>query len=170
MQPVLSPAERIGLSGATLESRVRRAAHDVSDAALRRIAERLRADALANKIIYEHDGEEEAVRIMLRPLLAMPEQLSYVHHVCLTLTEALKRTPQLYQEVPAIRRILAISEAEERFLKDCWTPAHQRLNPVYGRLDAVCDLRPPAGRIPCSSWSPISPAWAASISPRSPSS
>ncbi len=140
MQPVLSPAERIGLSGATLDSRVRRAVHDVSDAALRRIAERLRADALANKIIYEHDGEEEAVRIMLRPLLAMPEQLDYVHHVCLTLTEALKRTPQLYQEDPAIRRILAISEAEERFLKDCWTPAHQRLNPVYGRLDAVCDF------------------------------
>ena len=140
MQPVLSPAERLGLSGATLDSRVRRAIHDVSDASLRRIAERLRADALANRIIYEHEGVEEAVRIMLRPLLAMPEQLSYVHHVCLTLTEALKRAPQLYHEDPAIRRILAISEAEERFLKDCWTPAHQRLNPVYGRLDAVCDF------------------------------
>jgi carboxypeptidase Taq len=140
MQPILSPAERLGLSGATLDSRVRRAAHDVSDASLRRIAERLRADALTNRIIYEREGEEEAVRIMPRPLLAMPEQLDYVHHVCLTLTEALKRTPQLYQDDPAIRRILAISEAEERFFKDCWTPAHQRLNPVYGRLDAVCDF------------------------------
>jgi hypothetical protein len=140
MQPVLSPAELLGLSGATLDSRVRRAAHDVPDVSLRRIAERLRADALASKIIYEHEGEEEAVRVMLRPLLAMPEQLSYVHHVCLTLTEALKRIPQLYHDDPAIRRILAITPDEERWFRDTWTPAHRRLSPVYGRLDAVCDF------------------------------
>jgi carboxypeptidase Taq len=140
MQPVLSPAELLGLSGATLDSRVRRAAHEVSDASLLRIAERLRADALANGIVYERDGEREPVRVMLRPLLAMPEQLSYVHHVCLSLAEALKRIPQLYHDDLAIRRILAIAPEEERWFRDTWTPAHQRLNPVYGRLDAVCDF------------------------------
>jgi hypothetical protein len=29
------------------------------------------------RVIYEHEGVPEAVRIMPRPLLAMPEQLSY---------------------------------------------------------------------------------------------
>jgi carboxypeptidase Taq len=140
MQPVLSPAELLGLSGATLDSRVRRAAHEVSDTSLLRISERLRADALANEMIYEREGEKEAIRIMLRPLLAMPEQLSYVHHVCLTLAEALKRIPQLYHQDPAIRRILAITPSEEAWFRDTWTQDHQRLNPVYGRLDAVCDF------------------------------
>lgn len=137
---MLSPTESLGLSGAALDGRVRRAAHYASDAAIARVAERLEADASANELIYERDGARETVRIMLRPLLAMPEQLSYVHHVCLKLTEVLRRVPALYLEDPRIRRILAISAAEERWLRDAWTPQHQRFNPIYGRLDAVCDF------------------------------
>ena len=103
MPPVLSPAEALGLSGATLEGRIRRAAHHVADATFARVADRLRADAWANQMIYEHDGAQEAIRIMLRPLLVMPEQLAYVHHVCLQLIEALKRLPGLYLEGERIR-------------------------------------------------------------------
>ena len=110
MRPVLSPAEALGLSGATLEGRIRRAAHHVADATLARVADRLRADAWANQMIYEHDGAQEAIRIMLRPLLVMPEQLAYVHHVCLQLIEALKRLPGLYLEDERIRRVLAITD------------------------------------------------------------
>ena len=91
-------------------------------------------------MIYEHEGVEEAIRIMLRPLLVMPEQLSYVHHVCLQLIEALKRLPGLYLEDERIRRILAIAPDEESWFRDTWTPAHQRFNSIYGRLDAVCDF------------------------------
>ena len=47
MRPVLSPAEALGLSSATLEARIRRAANHVSDPTFARIAERLRADAAA---------------------------------------------------------------------------------------------------------------------------
>jgi carboxypeptidase Taq len=140
MRSVLSPAEALGLSGATLEGRVRRAAHHVPDETFARLAERLEADARASRMIYDHDGVEEAVRIMLRPLLVMPEQLSYVHHVCLQLIEALKRLPGLYLEDPRIRQVLAITPDEEAWLRDTWTPAHQQFNPVYGRLDAVCDF------------------------------
>ena len=137
---MLSPTESLGLSGATLEGRVLRAVHHASDSALGHVAERLRADALASEVIYERDGEREAVRIMLRPLLAMPEQLSYVHHVCLSLVEALKQVPQLYLEDAGVRQLVAIAPEEERWLKDIWGPRHQRLNPIYGRLDAVCDF------------------------------
>ena len=140
MRPILSPAEALGLSGATLEARIRRAANHVTDAVFARIDERLRADARTNQLIYEHEGVEEPIRLMLRPLLVMQEQLSYVHHVCLQLIEALKRVPDLYLEDERIRAIVAITPDEESWFRDTWTKAHQRFNSIYGRLDAVCDF------------------------------
>src|SRR6266496_136815 len=112
MRPVLSPAEALGLSGATLEARIRRAANHVSDATFARIAERLRAEARTNEMIYEHEGVQEPIRLMLRPLLVMQEQLAYVHHVCLQLIEALKRLPDLYLQDKRIRAILPITPDE----------------------------------------------------------
>ena len=106
---MLSPAESVGLYGSTLDNRVRKAVQRVGDGTLARISDRLRIDAQANAVVYERDGVEEPVRIMLRPLLAMPEQLSYVDHVCLKLAEALKRMPALYLEDEQVRRILAIT-------------------------------------------------------------
>ncbi|MBL8817774.1 MAG: hypothetical protein JNL58_17240 [Planctomyces sp.] len=137
---MLSPAEKLGLSGATLDNSVRRAVNHVSDPTLKRVSERLRSNAEANGVVYERDGVAEAVRIMLRPLLAMPEQINYVDHVCLKLAEALKQLPALYLEDADVRRILAITEDEEAWIRETWTPFHQKLNPVYGRLDAVCDF------------------------------
>lgn len=139
-RPILSPAEALGLSGATLEARIRRAANHVSDATFARIAARLLADARANEMIYEHEGVQEPVRLMLRPLLVMQEQLSYVHHVCLQLIEALKRLPDLYLQDERIRKIVAITPDEERWFRDTWTKEHSRFNSIYGRLDAVCDF------------------------------
>ncbi|MFN8710092.1 MAG: hypothetical protein ACK50J_25760, partial [Planctomyces sp.] len=136
---MLSPSERLGLSGATLDNSVRRAINHVSDATLRRVADRLKKNASLNGVVYERDGVAEAVRIMLRPLLAMPEQINYVDHVCLKIAEALKQLPTLYLEDAEVRSILAITPDEKAWVRDTWTPAHQRLNPVYGRLDAVCD-------------------------------
>lgn len=137
---MLSPAELLGLSGAALDNSVRRAVNHVSDATLARVAERLRVNAIENEVIYERDGLPEAVRIMLRPLLAMPEQLNYVDHVCLKLAETLKQLPALYLQDAEVRSILAITPGEEQWLRESWTPHHQRLNPIYGRLDAVCDF------------------------------
>ena len=137
---ILSPAEELGLAGATLEARSRRAVGHISDSTLARIAERLAADARANDMIYDHEGQAEAVRIMLRPLLAMREQIAYVHHVCLELIEALQRLPTLYLRDENVRRIIAVAPEEEQWLRDMWSEQHQRLNPVYGRLDAVCDF------------------------------
>ena len=140
MRPILSPAEALGLSGATLEARIRRAANHVSDATFARIAAHLRSDAGVNEMIYEYEGAQEPVRLMLRPLLVMQEQLSYVHHVCLQLIEALKRLPDLYLQDERIRKIVAITPEEERWFCDTWTKDHSRFNSIYGRLDAVCDF------------------------------
>jgi carboxypeptidase Taq len=135
-----SPAEAFGLWGKTLDGRVRNALRHVPDPTLRRMADRLKADALANEVTYEHDGTAEPIRIMLRPLLAMPEQLSYVEHVCMKIQEALMRLPEMYLQDDNIRRILAISPAEDDWLRENWSLCHRHLNPVYGRLDAVCDF------------------------------
>ena len=137
---ILSPAEELGLAGATLDARSRRAIGHISDSTLARIAERLTEDARANDMMYDHEGRAEVVRIMLRPLLAMREQLAYVHHVCLELIEALQRIPSLYLADSNIRRIVAVTPDEERWLREMWSDRHQRLSPVYGRLDAVCDF------------------------------
>ncbi|MHB8765882.1 MAG: hypothetical protein ACYDA8_16325, partial [Deferrisomatales bacterium] len=138
---MITPAEALGLSGAALEARVRRALAQVSDGELARVAARLGADAVRHGVTYEHAGVEEPVRVMLRPLLAMPEQLAYVHHVGGVVLGALKRLPGLYLGDPRVRRVLRLREDEEEWLRDAWTPAHGGLNPVYGRLDAACDFR-----------------------------
>lgn len=137
---MLSPAETLGLLGTTLDNRVRRAVAHVADGTLARIDDRLRADALSNAVVYERDGVAEPVRIMLRPLLAMPEQLSYVDHVCLKLIAALKRLPDMYLADEQVRKTLAITDDEAAWLRDTWTPQHQHHNAIYGRLDAVCDF------------------------------
>ena len=140
MANFLSPSETAGLAGATLDSRIRRAAGHVSDLTFARIQKRLHDDALANDLTYERDGKMEAIPVMLRPLLAMTEQLGYVQYVCQRITDALKRLPPLYLNVEKIRQIVAISPAEDAWLREMWSPAHERVNTVYGRLDAVCDF------------------------------
>jgi uncharacterized circularly permuted ATP-grasp superfamily protein len=140
MASLLSPSETAGLSGAALDSRIRRAAGHVSDLTFSRISKRLRDDALANELTYERDGKMEPIPVMLRPLLAMNEQLGYVQYVCQRITEALKRLPSLYLNVEKIRKVIAVTPTEEAWLRELWTPAHDRNNTVYGRLDAVCDF------------------------------
>src|SRR6185436_5424645 len=137
---LISPIESLGLAGATLDSRVRKAASHIADLTYGGIAQNLLADAISNQMTYERDGKFEPIPIMLRPLLAMNEQLAYVHLVCLRLTEALKRLPSLYLNDENVRRVIPITPGEERWLRDTWTPAHHRTNTVYGRLDAVCDF------------------------------
>jgi len=137
---VLSPAEALGLSGAILDARVRRAVHHIPDAELAIVARRLADDALANELIYERSGTIEAVRVMLRPLLVMPEQLSYLHQVCTRVMSALSRIPDLFVRDPGVRKILPLAPDETAWFEETWSLMAQGPNPLYGRLDAVCDF------------------------------
>jgi carboxypeptidase Taq len=112
----------------------------MSDREVVRIAASLARDARDNDVVYERDNVIEPVRIMLRPLMVMPEQLAYVHHVCTTLTDALKRLPELYLRDPDVQVALAVRPDEAALLRETWTSQHDEINPVYGRLDAVCDF------------------------------
>ncbi len=137
---MITPAEALGLSGATLETRVRQALRHLSDGEVARVARRLAADAVRGGLTYDRHREAQPIPLMLRPLLLMPEQLAYVHHVCGKLLGALKRLPSLYLEDARVRRVLRIGEEEEAWLRAAWGPSHANLNPIYGRLDAVCDF------------------------------
>jgi len=137
---ILSPVERLGLSGAALDGRLRNASLHVSDIEFAQTARRLAADALASEVCYEREGAREAVRIMLRPLLAHKDQLTYVHYVCLRISEALSQLPTLFLGDAEIRRTVPVTGEEEQWLREIWTPNHGRNNAVYGRLDASCDF------------------------------
>ena len=137
---VLTPAETLGLSGAILDARVRRAVNHIADAELDIVARRLTDDARANDLTYERQGVLEPVRVMLRPLLIMPEQQSYLHHVCTRAMAALARIPDLYVNDAEIRKLLPLAADEAEWFAEVWARMEQAPNPLYGRLDAVCDF------------------------------
>lgn len=137
---MLSPAEELGLAGAALDARVRRAVNHIPDATLAWLSRRLADDARLNGVVYERGGEVEPVRIMLRPLLVSPQQVAYLHNVCTVIVDALKRLPELYFSDPEVRAILPLAPDEEAWLRDCWTALEGGQNALYGRLDAVCDF------------------------------
>jgi carboxypeptidase Taq len=136
---MLTPAEAVGLRGKQIDSRLRRAA-SVSAHRIRQLTARLRDDAWRNHVIYERDGSAEPIRIMLRPLAATQDQIAYVHHVCAVLTDALRRLADLYLLDADVRRVLALDTIEAAWLGEIWSERHGRNNPIYGRLDAVCDF------------------------------
>jgi len=137
---MLTPAEQLGLAGAALDARVRQAVNHVPDSALVHVARRLAEDARANEVVYARDGVVETVRVMLRPLLVMPEQLAYLHHVCTRIMSALARMPELYFTDAEVRRILPLAADEHGWLEAVWPEIRHASNPLYGRLDAVCDF------------------------------
>ncbi|HEY5553126.1 MAG TPA: hypothetical protein VIK52_14630, partial [Opitutaceae bacterium] len=137
---MLTPAETLGLSGAILDARVRRAVNHIPDATLALVARRLAEDARVNELIYERNGVMEPVRVMLRPLLVMPEQTSYLHQVCTRIMSALSRIPELFLHDAGVRKILPLAADELAWFEETWAHVRQGTNPLYGRLDAVCDF------------------------------
>ena len=167
---VLTPAEELGLSGLSLDSRVRKAFYALPPATIVELWERMNTEARAQNLVYFHEGRPETIRIMLRPIGVMPDQLAYLNYVSLSIINALKRLPDLYLQDSLVRKIVPLSPVEEKWLADGWGPANREFNPVLGRLDAVVEFTSPCGKTRCGSWSPISAASAASISGRPPNS
>jgi hypothetical protein len=140
---MLTPAEEQGLAGLALASRVQHALYRLAPAELAGLIERLRTGARERHVVYLHDGEIEPIRILPAPITVLPDQLAYVHHVTLAVLNALKRLPSLYLHDFTVREILRLPDAEERWLRECWTTSHEEHNPVFGRLDALVDFTSP---------------------------
>lgn len=140
---VLTPAEELGLSGLSLDSRVRKAFYALPPERIAELQDRMTEAALRRKLFYFRDGQQEIVRVLLRPIGVMPDQLAYLHHVSLTILNALKRLPDMYLQDAAVREIVPLAPAEEMWLADCWGPSQREANPVLGRLDAIVEFTSP---------------------------
>jgi carboxypeptidase Taq len=141
---MLTPDEMLGLAGRSLDGRVRRALHALPPAAHAALEGRLKQDAAAAGLLYERDERIETIRVMSRPLVLLPAQLAYLHHVTLQIVDALEQLPAMYRELPEVRRTVPLDDAEVAFLAEVHDPSHGGHVPLYPRLDAVVDLT--AGR------------------------
>jgi hypothetical protein len=140
---MLTAAEELGLSGLALSSRVQRALYGLPEPELLQLIERLRQGAIERHVIYLHDGTIDPVRILPCPITVVPDQLAYIHHITLSVQNALKRLAPLYFSDPAVREILRLPAEEERWLRECWGPSQELHNPIFGRLDALIDFTSP---------------------------
>lgn len=143
MATTLTPAEERGLSGLSLDSRVRQAFFALPPETVVELDRRMTEEAFARNLIYLRDGQAEAIRVLLRPTGIMPDQLAYLHFVTLTLVNALKRLPDLYIQDFAVRSVVPLTPPEEKWLWDSWGPSQRENNPVLARLDAVMDFTSP---------------------------
>lgn len=140
---VLTPAEELGLSGMHLDSRLRKAFYAMPPETIVELSQRMTVEAARRHLLYLRDGEPEVIHIMLRPIAVMPDQLSYLNFVSLTILNALKRLPDLYLQDFTVRQILRLSADEERWLWESWGESQRENNPVLGRLDAVAEFTSP---------------------------
>ena len=138
-----TPVETSGLRGARLAARVRQALYHLSPTELAAAHDGMRQAGARRHLEYFHDGRVEAIRVLPCPITLLPEQLVYLHSVTRSLHYALLRMPELYFGDPAVRALLRLEPAEDRWLRDCWTPAVQARNPVFDRLDCMVDYSSP---------------------------
>ena len=140
---MLTLAEELGLSGLNLNSRVRQAFFQVPEDEALRLVERIRLESARRHLFYLRDGQRETIPVLPCPLVALPDQLAYIHVVTQTIHNALKRLPEMYFQDVSVREVLRIPADEEEWLWQCWSPAHREHNPVFGRLDALVDFTSP---------------------------
>lgn len=140
---MLTPAEELGLSGLNLDSRLRKVFYGLPPETIVELSQRMTEEAFRRSLIYTRHGDVEAIRVMLRPIGVMPDQLAYLHFVSLTILNALKRMPDLYVQDFAVREVAPLSEAEEKWLWDSWGASQRENNPVFGRLDAMVEFTSP---------------------------
>jgi hypothetical protein len=140
---VLTPAEELGLSGLHLDGRVRKAFYAMPNETIVELSRRMTEESRNRHMLYLREGEPEVIHIMLRPIGVMPDQLTYLNFVSLTILNALKRLPDLYLQDFAVRETVPLSPDEEKWLWDSWGPSHRENNPVLGRLDAVAEFTSP---------------------------
>jgi hypothetical protein len=140
---MLTPAEELGLSGLSLAGRVRQAFAKLPEPAVVDLIRRMREEAFRRHLIYLRDGTPDAIHVLPSPLTVLPEQVTYIHFVSLTILNALKRLPDLYMQDFAVREVLRLSPQEEEWLWKCWGPSQRENNPIFGRLDAMIDFTSP---------------------------
>jgi hypothetical protein len=137
---MLTPSEEQGLAVKRLETRVRRAFETLTAAEQSQLLARIHSEARERHLFYLREGKVDIVPLFPVPLVAVPEQVAYLHSVSQTIHRALKRLPELYLKDGRVRELLRLPDAEEAWLRELWSARHLEDNPVFGRLDAVVNF------------------------------
>jgi len=140
---MLTPAEELGLTGMSLATRVRNTFFGLGREQILPLLDRVREECTRRHVVYMREGVVETVRLLPCPVTALPDQVSYIHYVSLTIQNALKRMAEIYLQDPGVREILELTPPEQEWLADCWGQSLTESNPVFGRLDAVVDFCSP---------------------------
>jgi hypothetical protein len=140
---MLTPAEELGLSGLSLASRVRKTFYTIPEPELAELIRRIHDEAFRRHLIYLRDGEVDTIRVLACPVTVLPDQLTYIHYVTLTIHNAMKRLPEMYLQDFAVREVLRLLPEEEEWLWKYWGPSQSEHDPVFGRLDAMIDFTSP---------------------------
>ncbi|HTF87486.1 MAG TPA: hypothetical protein VK843_03680 [Planctomycetota bacterium] len=105
----------------------------------RAIREAVRAEALERGVVYfDDDNQPRATPLLLRPRVLGGNQRAYLHRVTRVLEHAYMKLLALWDQLPAVREILPLTEAEERWMRELHTP-HQ-VEVFFGRFDASTDF------------------------------
>lgn len=139
----LTPADERGLSHLSLDSRLRRTFIELPRGQLADLSRQVYQLSQERGLVYYRETVPDVINVMLCPRGVFPEQMSYFHYVTLTLVEALKQIPDLYLQNADARQIMPLTETEEQWLRELWTPSHGRQHSVFGRMDAMADLTSP---------------------------
>jgi len=141
-----SPAAALGATATLVDNRVGEAFARLDGPAIAELSARLEFEAQSRKLSYLRDDVAEPVRVLPRPLVALHEQLSYARYAAFTVQYALKRLPQMFVTDASVRALFNLTGEEEAWLRECWTPAHRDVNPLFGRVDGVLDFATPNWR------------------------
>src|SRR4051794_9924571 len=106
---MLTPAEELGLSGLSLASRVRKAFYNIPEPQLIELSLRMREEASRRHLMYLRDGQLDTIPVFACPMTVLPDQVSYIHYVTLTIQNAMKRLPDLYLQDAGVREVLRIT-------------------------------------------------------------
>jgi hypothetical protein len=137
---MLTPSEELGLAVKRLDTRVRRAFDTLTLAEQSHLLERIHSESSEHHLFYLRDGNIEIIPLFALPVVALHDQVAYIHSVSQTLHRALKQLPELYLKDERVRDILRLPDAEEAWLRELWSERHLEDNPVFGRLDAAVDF------------------------------
>jgi hypothetical protein len=88
-------------------------------------------------------GISEPIRLVPVPAVLPRSQVNYLAKLCREIISIVKKIIPLYLTAPRISEIVPLLPWEQRWLKDCWHPRHQKGQPIVYRLDASLNLASP---------------------------
>lgn len=109
--------------------------HRLGPDELKRMKQEVREAGLSRGIVYEDDaGRPHPTPILLRPRVLGGNQRQYLHAISLVLEGAFLKLVHLWHQLSAVRRILPLTELEQKWMHDLYRPEDRGV--LFGRFDA----------------------------------